>query len=201
MSIGHVIKLFANPKSGWEAIHASRYSIGGVFFKHTILFALIPPVAGYIGTSQVGWQVADGEVIRLTAASAARIALLYYLAMLAGVGTVGWAIHWMGKTYGADQPIGQCVALASFTATPLFLVGALQVYPVLWLNLIAGLPVLAFTTYIFYSGVPVMMEIPPERGFLFSSAMLAFGLVTLVALLAITALLWGTPGIAPAFTS
>ena len=116
------------------------------------------------------------------------------------VGTVGWAIHWMGKTYGADQPIGQCVALASFTATPLFLVGALAVYPVLWVNLVAGLPVLAFTTYIFYSGVPVMMEVPPERGFLFSSAMLAFGLVTFVALLAVTVLLWGT-GYAPAFVS
>jgi len=138
--------------------------------------------------------------VRLTSASAGRIAVLYYFAMLAGVGTVGWAIHWMGKTYGADQPIGQCLALASFTATPLFLIGALQVYPVLWINLIAGLPVLAFTTYVFYSGVPIMMEVPPERGFLFSSAMLAFGLVTFVALLAVTALLWGS-GYAPAFVS
>lgn len=200
MSIGHVFKLFANPKSGWEAVHAQRYSVGGVFFKHTLIFALIPAVAGYFGTTQVGWQVADGETVRLTTESAGKIAVLYFFAMLAGVGTVGWAIHWMGKTYGADQPIGQCLALASFTATPLFLVGALAVYPVLWINLIAGLPVLAFTTYLFYSGVPIMMEVPPDRGFLFSSAMLAFGLVTFVALLAVTALLWGT-GYAPAFVS
>ena len=200
MSIGHVLKIFANPRMGWEAVHAHRYTVGGVFTKHTLIFALIPAIAGYIGTSQVGWQVAGGEVVRLTAGSAGRIAVLYYLAMLAGVGTVGWAIHWMGKTYGADQPIGQCMALASFTATPLFLVGALQAYPVLWVNLVAGLPVLAFTTYIFYSGVPIMMEIPPERGFLFSSAMLAFGLVTFVALLAVTVLLWGA-GYAPTFVS
>lgn len=200
MSIGHVLKIFANPQAGWEAVHAHQYTVGGVFAKHTLIFALIPAIAGYVGTTQVGWQVADGEVVRLTTASAGRIAVLYYLAMLAGVGTVGWAIHWMGKTYGADQPIGQCVALASFTATPLFLVGALAVYPVLWINLVAGLPVLAFTTYIFYSGVPVMMEVPRERGFLFSSAMLAFGLVTFVALLAVTVLLWGT-GYAPTFVS
>lgn len=200
MSFGHVAKLFANPKSGWSTIHARRYSVGGVLVQHTIVFALIPAIAGYLGTTEVGWQVGGGETIRLTAASAARIAVIYYLAMLAGVGTVGWAIHWMGKTYGADQPLGQCLALASFTATPLFLVGLLQLYPVLWLNLIAGLPVLAFTTYLFYSGVPVMMEIPQERGFLFASAMLAFGLVTLVALLAVTALLWGA-GYAPSFTS
>ena len=200
MSFSYVLKLFIHPSAGWAAIHARRYSVAGVFIGHTLLFALIPAVAGYIGTTQVGWQVADGEVIRLTGASAGNIALLYYLAMLAGVATVGAAIHWMGKTYGADQPIGQCIALASFSATPLFLIGALQAYPVLWLNLVAGLPVLAFTTYIFFTGVPIMMEIPQERGFLFSSAMLAFGLVTLVAMLAVTALLWGS-GFAPSFTS
>lgn len=200
MSFSYVLKLFIHPSAGWMAIHARRYSVAGVLLGHTLLFALIPAVAGYIGTTRVGWQVADGEVIRLTAASAGNIALLYYLAMIAGVVTVGSAIHWMGKTYGADQPLGQCVALASFSATPLFLIGALQAYPVLWLNLVAGLPVLAFTTYIFFTGVPIVMEIPQERGFLFSSAMLAFGLVTLVAMLAVTALLWGT-GFAPSFTS
>jgi hypothetical protein len=200
MSFSYVIKLFINPKDGWAAIHARQYSVGGVLLGHTLIFALIPAVAGYLGTTRVGWQVAGGEVVRLTAASAGNIALLYYLAMLAGVGTVGWAIHWMGKTYGASQPIGQCIALASFTATPLFLIGALQGYPVLWLNLVVGLPALAFTTYIFFTGVPIMMEIPEERGFLFSSAMLAFGLVTLVSMLAVTALLWGT-GFAPSFTS
>jgi hypothetical protein len=200
MSFGYVLKLFIHPKAGWTAIHARRYSVAGVALGHTLLFALIPVLAGYFGTTVVGWQVGGGEVVRLTVDSAGNIALLYYLAMLAGVATVGLAIHWMGKTYGADQPIGQCLALASFSGTPLFLIGALQAYPVLWLNLIAGLPVLAFTTYLFFTGVPIMMEIPEERGFLFSSAMLAFGLVTLVAMLAVTALLWGT-GFAPSFTS
>ncbi len=200
MPLSHVLKLFVNPVAGWAAIHNRGYSVAGVVLGHTLIFALIPAVAGFLGTTQVGWQVAGGEVVRLTSASAGKIAVLYYLTMLAGVGTVGWAIHWMGKTYDADQPIGQCIALASFTATPLFLIGFLQAYPVLWLNLVAGLPVLAFTTYLFYTGVPIMMVVSRDRGFLFSSAMLAFGLVTLVAMLAVTALLWGT-GFAPSFTS
>ena len=106
----------------------------------------------------------------------------------------------MAKTYGADQPLSQCVVLASYTATPLFLIGVFQLYPILWLNLVLGLPVLAYTIYLFYSGVPIVMEISEERAFLFSSAVLAFGLVTLVAMLAVTAILWGF-GFAPQFTS
>ena len=44
-----------------------------------------------------------------------------------------------------------------------------------------------------------MMEVSEERGFLFSSAVLAFGLVTLVALLALTVLLRSS-GFGPSFT-
>ncbi len=119
--------------------------------------------------------------------------------MVAAVIGVGVVIRWMGQTYGADQPLSKCMVLASLTASPLFLIGIMQLYPVLWLNFVVGLVALGYTVYIFYSGVPIMMQIPQERGFLFGSAVLAFGLVTLVGMLAVTVLLWGA-GFAPAFT-
>jgi len=53
---------------------------------------------------------------------------------------------------------------------------------------------------LFYTGVPVMLDIPEERGFLFASAVLAFGLVVLVAMIIVTVLLWGH-GFAPTFVS
>ncbi|MHC4109303.1 MAG: YIP1 family protein [Planctomycetota bacterium] len=76
MPLSHVLKLFIDPKAGWTAIHARRYSATSVLLGHTLIFALIPAVAGYIGTTQVGWQVAGGDIIRLTAASAGKIAVL-----------------------------------------------------------------------------------------------------------------------------
>jgi len=79
-------------------------------------------------------------------------------------------------------------------------VGVFQMVPVLWLNLVIGLPALAYTVFLLYVGIPEMMEIPAERGFLFASAVLAVGLVGLVGLLAVTVLLWGI-GVAPVFTA
>jgi hypothetical protein len=114
--------------------------------------------------------------------------------------TIGALIHWMGKTYGSKQPLPQCVALAAYTATPLFLISVMLLYPVLWLNLIIGLPALAYSVYLLYTGVPIMMDIPKERGFLFASAVLAVGLVMLVGVLAATVILWGA-GVGPVFTS
>jgi glyoxylase-like metal-dependent hydrolase (beta-lactamase superfamily II) len=65
---------------------------------------------------------------------------------------------------------------------------------------VVGLPALAYTVYLLYSGVPVMMGVTKERGFLFASAVLAVGLVMLVAVLAATAILWGM-GVGPALTT
>ena len=200
MSLLLAFGLLARPSAAWAAIHDRRYGVTHSLIAHTALFALIPAIAGYIGTTRTGWQIGAGDAVRLTEESAARIAVLYYVAMVAATFSVAWVIHWMSRTYGASQPLGQCYALATYTATPLFLVGLLHLQPILWLNLLVGLPVLGYTVFIFYTGVPAMMEIPPERGFLFSSAVMAFGLVALVALLVISVLLWSS-GFGPSFTN
>ena len=199
MSLRHAFGLLTRPKTQWGAIRAQGHGALRSFLTHTALFALIPAVAGYFGTTRTGWRIGAGAPVKLTEASALRIALLYYLAMLAATFAVAWVIRWMSRTYGARPPFRRCYALATWTATPLFLAGVVQLQPILWMNLVVGLPVLAWTVYVFYVGVPVVMEIPQERGFLFSSAVLAFGLVALVAVLALSVLLW-SHGLGPSFT-
>ena len=98
--------------------------------------------------------------------------------------------------------------LALIVPIVLYLVAGLHVYrhyviilyPVLWINFLFGLPALAYAVYLLYSGVPIMMNIPPEKGFLFASAVLAVGLVALVGLLASTVVLWSY-GLGPAFAA
>lgn len=200
MFIQHIIGLFIDPTTEWERIReqqktTEKHGVGFVF-----VLAAIPAISGYIGTTQVGWRIGVGEPIRITGESAISIAVIYYLALIVGVFTIGWVIHLLGKAYEVVRPLPLCIALAAYTATPLFLIGIMEVYPALWLNMLLGLPALAYTVYLLYSGLPIMMEIPAERGFLYSSAVLAVGLISLVALLAMTALLWGM-GLQPVFTN
>ena len=195
-----VIHLLFSPRGGWTAIKQANYSVAQVLLGHTVLFALIPPICGYLGTTGTGWSLGTDRPVRLTAESALQISILYYGALIVATLSVAWAVHWMARTYGAAQSFGIGLALASMTATPLFLVGFAQLLPELWLNLVLGLPALAWTIALFYSGVPIMLEVSEERGFLLASAVLAFGLVALVAMIAVTVLLWGH-GLAPTFTS
>ena len=199
MFIQHIIGLFTDPTREWEKIREQYQQGSGSPVVHVLVLALIPAISGYIGTTQVGWRIGVGDPIRITTESALSIAIIYYIALLVGIFSVGWVIHLLGKAYEVLKPLPLCIALAAYTATPLFLIGLMQVYPVLWLNMLLGLPALAYTVYLLYSGLPIMMQIPAERGFLYSSAVLAVGLVALVALLAMTALLWGM-GLQPVFT-
>ena len=196
--LSHLFGLFSHPKDEWEIIRQEHGSIGKVFFSYILILAAIPPVCGYFGTTMFGWEFGAREAVKLSSESALQIAIMYYLVILVGIFSMGYMIHWMAQTYDADQPLARCVTLAAFIATPMMLIGVFTLLPILWLNFLVGLPALAYTVYLLYTGIPIMMEISEERGFLFSSAVLAVGLVALVFLLAATAVLWGS-GFAPQF--
>lgn len=196
--LSHIYGLFVDPKEEWRKIRDDNCNVTKCYFSYVFILAAIPPVAGYFGTTRFGWQIGAREAVRLEPESALIIAVSYYLVMLVGVFTMGKMIHWMMRTYGADQPLSRAINLAAFTATPLFLVGVFELLPILWVNFLIGLPALGYTVYLLYTGVPVMMDISEERGFLFSSAVLAVGLVALVCMMVATALLWGQ-GFAPKF--
>lgn len=199
MLLKHTLGLLLSPKREWQTIRAEDKSIIACYLELILILALIPPFAGFYGTTQIGWQFGWEVPLKLTVPSALSIAVLYYLAIVIAVFIVAQGIHWMARTYGANPTLGRCLLLAAFTAVPLLLSGVMQFYPVLWVNFLVGLGALAYTVYLLYTGVPIMMDISEERGFLFSSAVLTFGLVAFVALLAITVLLWGM-GLAPQFT-
>ena len=194
----HILGLFIHPKKEWQAIRDSECSVTRCYLSYVLILAAIPPVAGYLGTTQVGWQFGGREAVKLAPQSAMIIAVAYYLIMLVGVFTMGLIIQSMGQAYGAVQPLSRTVTLAAYTATPLFLIGVFELLPILWINFLVGLPALGYSVVLLYTGLPIMMGISEEKGFLFSSAVLAVGLVTLVCMMVATAILWGY-GFAPQF--
>lgn len=198
MILKHVWGILSEPRLTWSKIRDEHWSPAEIYVSIIIPLALISPIAGFIGTTRFGWQIGATDAITLTKSSALQISIAYFGAILVSVFVIAMLIRWMSETYGDQKQFSRCLALATYTAVPLFLVGVVQIYPVLWINFLFGLPALAYSVYLLYSGVPIMMEIPVEKGFLFASAVLAVGLVALVGLLASTVVLWSF-GLGPAF--
>jgi hypothetical protein len=187
-----------NPGGGWRQIAANRVGIAQLLLLHTIPFALIPAVCWYFGVTQQGWSVA-GDVVRLTPASAAPMCALFFLAMVFGVLFLGYMVHWMADSYGTESTLAQGMTLISYTASPFFIAGLLGLYPVLWLDILLGCLVACYCIYLLYKGTGLVMNVPPERSFLYASAVFAVALVAFVALLGATVVLWDL-GPAPEYT-
>ena len=71
------------------------------------------------------------------------------------------------------------------------MVGVTALFPVLWFVAMAGLAALTYSVYLLYSGVPIMMNIPEEKGFIYSSSVVTCGLVMLVGLMGVSAIMLG----------
>jgi hypothetical protein len=194
----HVVGLFTHPDQEWRQIRSEDESIRHLYLTHTLLLAAIPAVAAFIGTTQVGWVIGNRAPVVLTQHAAAWMALMSYAAMLGGVAVMGTFIHWMARTYDKTPTMARSVAFATHTATPLFIGGVAALYPHLWLGMLAGLAAVAYTVYLLYVGLPTFMGLNEDEGFLFSSSVLAVGLIVLVAIIALSVIIWGL-GVGPVY--
>jgi len=197
--MNHLFGILFNPKQAWERVRDANDSIVGHYLKYVLWIALLPAFAWYYGTTEIGWVI-GGRVVRMTSESAMQIMSLFYLAILVGVGGLGYMVHWMSETYEAHtSTLAHGIGIAAYTCTPLFVCGITGFYPVLWLDMVLGCAAAAWSVYLLYIGVPIVMRIPAERGFLFASAMVGVGLVGCAAMLGATVILWEM-GAMPVFT-
>ena len=126
---GHIVGLFSNPVNEWQLIRKKLEDDTCQYTMLVFLLALLPPVCGFIGTTQFGWQIGTAAPVKLTVSSALTISVGYYFAIVLGIFIMGYVIKWMGQTYVKSVRLSEAVALAAFVSVPLLLVG---VFMVLW---------------------------------------------------------------------
>lgn len=192
MALKHITGIFSHPASEWLEIRAERDTKSAEFLSTVPWLALIPAVAFFIGVTQVGWQLSDeGTVAYLTMGSAFTLCLLSYFGALIGVWCFAELINWMRRTYSeepADPRLGMVMAI--YATAPLFIAGLAGLWPNVWFNglimFIAGM----YSVYLIYKGTPIVMNIPAERAFMYSTSVITVALVMLVSLRAATVVLW-----------
>jgi hypothetical protein len=79
---------------------------------------------------------------------------------------------------------------------PLILASIAHLYPSVFFNLLVIIPAMIWSVYLLYTGIPVALNTPPERGMLMASAVVGWLLVAAVSLLGLSMALW-TNGVGP----
>lgn len=189
MILNHLMGLYTHPKEEWHTIEQNHEAIKSSL-SHVLLVALIPVICTFIAATQLGWDLGVGEPLFLTQESALLMSGGMYIGLIAGVFALAYLSFWMAKTFDAAPSYTQALELASYTATPLFMVGLAALYPAIWFMMVIGLIGLAYSVYLLYTGVPIIMNIPEEKGFIYASSVVTAGLVLLVGLMASSVILW-----------
>jgi Yip1-like protein len=178
----HFSHIFYEPKQSLQDADREPAKITDIML-HVAFLSLIPTVCGYIATVYIGWDLGVGTPFMMAQDKAITIALFAFIAFNVGVYAIGYSICWLAKTFDIQPNNLHCTELAVFTSLPLFALGFVALYPVLYINVIVGLFAIAAAVYLLYIGVPIFMHIPEEEGFVYSTWVVTIGLVMLVVFL------------------
>ncbi len=191
-----VFRLLLRPAGVFNELADTRPDPHIVFFKFLIWLAILPPVFAYIGAANFGWRIGAAEPLYLPAADLAPISIIYFFVLLFGFVSTALISQWMAVTYGARDSLGIHFALVVIIAAPLAAGSVIHLFPHVFINIIVLIPVLIWSMYLLYRGLPVVLKISPERGMLMASALIGYLLVAAVSILGLSVAFWGR-GIGP----
>lgn len=184
------------PAETFSALASSNPSPAGILLRYSIWLLLLPPLFALIGASNFGWRLGASEPLRLDPMALLIVSGGYLLILLFGLFSTAVISRWMATTYGASRSLGRHIALITIVGQPLVVGSLAHLFPHVLLNVLVLIPTLIWSMYLLYTGIPVVLETPPERGMLMASALVGWLLVAAVSLLGISMALW-TMGFGP----
>ena len=156
--VERVKAILLRPSPTWEAIEAEPATIGGLYRSYVVPLALIPALAGLIGSIVFGYG-AFGIAYKPSILGAVLSAAVGYGATLLGVFILALIIDGLAPSFDGQKNRVQAFKVAAYSGTAGWVAGVFQIYPPLS---IVGL--LAFYgLYLLYRGLPRLMKTPEDK--------------------------------------
>lgn len=178
------------PQQAFADLANAEPSSRRIFLTYSLWLLLLPPLFSLIGAANFGWRLGADQPLFMATSDLLTISIGYFLALLFGLFSTAIISRWMAKTYGASVSLGRHMALVTMVGQPLALASVAHLFPDVLVNVLVLIPATIWGMYLLYTGIPVALETPPERGMLMASALMAWLLVAAVSLLGISMSLW-----------
>lgn len=191
-----LLRTIHEPLNAFQELARVNPSPVRVLLRYSIWLLILPPFFAMIGAANFGWRLGAAEPLRISTNALLLISVSYFLVLLFGLFSTALISRWMATTYGANTSLGKHIALITIVGEPLAIASIAHLYPDVLVNILILIPTMMWSMYLLYSGIPVVLETPPERGMLMASALVGWLLVAAVSLLGISMALW-TLGFGP----
>jgi Yip1 domain len=159
-----------SPSAEWRAIEPESGDAPYLFANYVAILAAIPPVCMFLRRTLFSWR---GSV-HVGFFSSLFGAFVHYIVAFVVVYAMAVIIDGLAPTFSAQKNRENAMKLAVYSMTPAWLAGVFWLIPGLgFLRLIA----LLYSVYVFWLGLPILMEPPQERLGPYALAVIACGIV------------------------
>lgn len=151
--------LLVSPRPTWEVIDAEVTDTARLYTGYLMILAAIPAVCGFIGMSLIGMG-GFGITFRVPVMAGLANMLVSYVLSLVGVFLLALIIDALAPRFGGVSNRVQAVKVAVYSSTAAMLGGIFTLLPMLS---ILGLVAAAYSIYLLYTGLPIVMKSGREK--------------------------------------
>jgi hypothetical protein len=155
-----VVNIITKPKEEWPVIAAESTDVATLYKGYIAPLAAIPAIGSFIGITMVGVTVPASGTYRVGLASGLMNLIVSYVLSLVAIYIAAIIVEQLAPKFQSRGSTIQALKLVAYACTPAWIAGVLNIVPLLGiLTLLAGL----YAIYLFYVGLPVMMNTPPDK--------------------------------------
>jgi len=165
--------ILLRPKDTWPIIRDEASTIKDLTKSYAAVLAVVPALAGFIGTVFIG-HTFMGVRYRTTRANGFAQGLVSYAVSIASIYIIAYMLNALAPRFESRKNFLQAFKLVVYSWTASWVAGILLLIPSFsWLAILGSL----YSLYLFYTGLPLLMETPGERLVVYFLVVVALSIV------------------------
>jgi hypothetical protein len=175
--VERVKAILLTPQTEWPVIAREPGDAAALFSRYVAILAVIPALAGFIGTSLIGRYV--------PLFSGLITAVVSYVLAFVVVFVVALIVDALAPTFGAQKNFPNALKLTVYSYTPAWLAGVFLLIPGLSFLTILGL----YGLYLLWLGLPPLMQAPRDKTLPYAATVVVCAVVIAIVIGAVQAVM------------
>lgn len=153
--------MMLSPRTEWARIAGESTPVSQIYTRFVVPLACLGAVMALVHVSIVGTSEPSVGTLRAPMWSGLIAAAVAFVCGLLGICLVSAIIEVLAPSFGAVRERRSCVALATYSSTPVWIATVFVPLPTVWpiLQLLA----VSYHTYLLYLGLRVLLHAPRDR--------------------------------------
>jgi hypothetical protein len=179
--------ILLKPAETWPVIAAEPASVASIYREWLVILVAIPAVCKFIGLSVVGVG-AFGYGYRMPIVGGLVSMVVGYVLGLVGVFLVALIVDALAPTFGGTKNQVAALKVVAYGFTASYVAGVLGILPALGILAIVAA---AYSVYVLWLGLPVLMNCPKEKAGGYAAVVIILAIVMWIVIGSISATFFG----------